>query len=54
MYNVTYQADIGIRPYSMEGCMAQEAAADQSMPHGSVFRAWLEAFLHPSFATFQR
>ena len=34
--------------------MAQEAAADQSMPHGSVFRAWLEAFLHPSFATFQR
>ena len=34
--------------------MAQETAASMTAPRAWVFYAWLDAALHPRFATFQR
>lgn len=34
--------------------MAQETAASMTVPEGGLLRAWIDAFFHPKFATFQR
>lgn len=34
--------------------MAQETAASTTAPEGAIWQAWLDAFLHPQFETFQR
>jgi hypothetical protein len=34
--------------------MAQETAASMTAPEGAIWQAWLDAFIHPEFETFQR